>query len=219
MAEPEIANIPESYFEYRGDFQNPLFGWWQQPNHVIEALYQTLKPWNVNLGNAFWEKDAKTVREAQIGFNVEKLSAVIKVGMETATFSSVNPDWEGAEQLISLFDLVMSTIKTAGKAEISAQEALLAMHVRQGNRSVKEVMEGLVSAEKLGPGQMYGVSVYGDETTLLLDKSQKYTDAVFIRVSRKFSAVAGFDAIAEAIYADEMKALAYFGLGETRTGD
>jgi hypothetical protein len=65
---------------------------------------------------------------------------------------------------------------------------------------------------------MYGVSVYGDETTLLLDKSQKYADAVFIRVSRKFSASAGFDAIAETIYADEMRALGYFGLSETRTG-
>jgi hypothetical protein len=218
MAEPEIANIPESYFEYRADFKIPLFDWWRQPNQVIEALYQTLKPWNVNLGNAFWEKDPKTIREAQIGFSVERLSAVIKVGIETAVFSSVNPDWEGAEQLISLFDLAMSTIRTAGKAEIATQEALLAMHVRQGSRSLREVMEGLVSAAKLGPGRMYGVSVYGDETTLLLDKSQKYTDAVFIRVSRKFSASAGFDAIAEAIYSDEMRALGYFGLGETRTG-
>ncbi len=218
MAEPDVANIPESYFEYRADFRNPLFEWWRQPNQVIQALYETLRSWNVNLGNAFWEKEPKNIREAQIGFNVDKLSAVIKVGMETATFSSVNPDWESAEQLISLFDLVMSTIKSAGKAEIAAQEALLAMHVRQGKRSLGEVMTGLVNAKELGSGQTYGVSVYGDETTLLLDKSQRYPDAVFIRVTRKFAANAGFDAIAEAIYADEMKALGYFGLGETRRG-
>ncbi len=218
MAELEIANIPESYLEYRADFKAPLFDWWRQPNQVVEALYGALNPWNVNLGNAFWEKDPKTIREAQIGFNIEKLSAVIKVGMESATFSSVNPDWTTAEQLISLFDLAMGTIKTAGKAEIATQEAFLAMHVRQGRLSVREVMEGLVSAQKLGLSQMYGVSVYGEETTLLLDKSQKYAEAVFVRVSRKFSAGVGFADVAEAIYADEIKALGYFGLSEVRTG-
>jgi hypothetical protein len=138
--------------------------------------------------------------------------------METATFSSADPDWESAEQLLSLFDLVMGTIKGAGKAEIAAQEALLAMHVRQGKRSLREAMIGLVNAKELGLGQMYGVSVYGDETALLLDKSQRYSDAVFIRVTRKFPPDTGFDAIAEAIYADEMKALGYFGLGEARSG-
>src|SRR6266700_84445 len=218
MAELEIANIPESYLEYRADFKAPLFDWWRQPNQVVEALYGALKPWNVNLGNAFWEKDPKTIREAQIVFNVERLSAIIKVGMESATFSSVSPDWTAAEHLISLFDLVMSTIKTAGRAEIAAQEGLLAMHVRQGSQSLQGAMEGLVNVQKLGPSQMYGVSVYGEETTLLLDKSQKYTDAVFIRVSRKFSASVGFADIAEAIYADEIKALGYFGLGVVRTG-
>jgi len=218
MAEPETANIPESYFEYKAGFKTPLFDWWRDPNQVVEALYSVLNPWNVTLGNAFWEKDPKTIRDAQVGFNVERQSAVIKVGMDTATFSSVNPDWEGAEQLISLFDLVMGTIKTKGKAEIAAQEALLAMHVRQGTIPLREVMEGLVSVPKLGPGQMYGVSVYGDETTLLLDKSQKYLDSIFIRVSRKFSSTTGFGEIAEVIYNDEMKALGYFGLAEVRTG-
>src|SRR5476649_728206 len=101
MPEPEIANIPESHFEYRAQFQVPLFDWWQHPNQIVEALYQTLKDWNVNLGNAFWEEDPKTIRDAQLIFNVEELASTIKVGVETATFSSVNPDWETAEQLLS----------------------------------------------------------------------------------------------------------------------
>jgi len=214
MPEPEIANIPESHFEYRAQFQVPLFDWWQHPNQIVEALYQTLKDWNVNLGNAFWEKDPKTIRDAQLIFNVEELASTIKVGVETATFSSVNPDWETAEQLLSMFDLVMSTIKNRGKAELLRQEAVLAMHVRPGVGSLKDTMATLVATDKIGPGQMYGVCVYGDDFDLLLDKSLRYPDAVFIRTTRRFSPNIGFPDIAAAVYGDEMKALGYFGLHE-----
>src|SRR5215467_12768984 len=118
MPEPEIANIPESFFEYKAEFRTPLFDWWQNPTQIVEALYQTLRGWNVNLGNAFFEKDPKTIRDVQVAWNVEKLASTIKVGYETASFSSFNPDWGMADQLLSLFDIVMSTIKSKGKAEL-----------------------------------------------------------------------------------------------------
>jgi hypothetical protein len=210
----QITDFRPKLFACAADFRAPLFDWWQNPNQVVDALYETLKGWNVNLGNAFWEKDPKTIRDAQLGFGVEKLATTIKVGFETATFSSINPDWETVDQLISLFDVVMNTIKNKGKADLARQEAALAMHVRPGAVSLKGAMAALVATDKLGVGQMYGVSVYGDDSDLLLDKSVRYPNAVFIRTTRRFPPNVGFADVAEAIYKDEMKALGFFGLHE-----
>jgi hypothetical protein len=100
----EIAKIPESYFEYRAEFLRPMFEAWSQPTRILEGMFELLQRWNVSLANAHWEKEPKTIREGQLGFNVEKLSSVMKVGIDSATFIALNPDWGDADNLLTLFE-------------------------------------------------------------------------------------------------------------------
>ena len=75
-------------------------------------------------------------------------------------------------------------------------------------------MAALVNTKVLGPAQMYGVSIYDGQRSFVLDKSAKYTDAVFFRLQRKFAAASPLKDIAEVILAEEMHALGFLGLEE-----
>ena len=214
MTGKAIANIPESYLEYRADFTAPVFAVWTLPNPVVSSLFSALRKWEVGLGDVTWNKDPSSYKDFQITFNVSRMNALIRFGMDAATFVAVNPEWSEAPGLIELFESAILCILQTVKAEILSQEIALALHVKPGDRSFRGLMSALVNTGSLGPAEMYGISVYQDSSSFVIDKSVRYEDAVFVRLHRRFSPSTSFSEIADILRQDELRALGLLGLEE-----
>lgn len=218
MSEEGIADIPESYFEYRGEFRTAIFDAWRLPNPFVKALFEILKSQNVSLGDFSFAKTPSNLREVQLTVNVTSVRAILKVGIDTVTFVALNPDWADAPALIQLFEVILKKILEVGNTTLHTQEIALAMHVKPGKLSFSGRMAELVNKEALGPAEIYGVSVYRSDSTLVIDKSQRYLNSIFIRLNRRFSGEVSFPDIAASLYTDENQALKLLGLQELIEG-
>jgi len=206
MAEPLIS---ESYFEDRVQFTEPIFGKWTISNPLVEALFSSLRKWNVALKDFSWNKDPNTYQEIQLTLTVPEMNAIIRVGLDSATFIAVNPDWSRAPALVELFETAWGSITGT---EMGTQELALAMHVMPGNRHFGDTMQKLVNAHVIGPATMYGISVYQEDSSLVIDKSQKYEGGLFLRLYRKLEPGIPFSDVGTIIYEDELRALRFIGL-------
>lgn len=195
-----------------------MFEVWTVPNPLVSSLFSALRKWDVGLGDITWNKDASTYKDFQVTFNVSKMNALIKFSMDAATFIALNPDWSEAQALIELFETAMHSIRQTAKGEISSQEIALAMHVKPGAKTFRELMAVLVNTGVLGPAQMYGISVYQDDSSLVIDKSVRYQDSVFVRLQRRLGPSTSFSEIAKILYRDESRALELLGLEEPLQG-
>lgn len=68
--------------------------------------------------------------------------------------------------------------------------------------------------ELLGEAEFYGVTLNQDPRTIMIDKSQRFPRAAFVRVHRRSGGDDSFAAIVAALYADEVFALKLLGLAE-----
>ncbi len=218
MATRTIADIPESYFEYRAEFAAPMFEVWTVPHPLVSSLSAALRKWGVGLGDIAWNKDPSTYKDLQITFNVSKMNALIKLNLDAATFTALNPDWSEAPALIELFETAMGNIQQTTKREVASQEIALAMHVKPGEKPFRDLMSPLVNTDVLGPAQMYGISVYQNDSSFVIDKSLRYQDSVFIRLYRRLGSSTSFSDIAKILHQDESRALGLLGLEELLQG-
>lgn len=212
MADLGNAEIPESYFEHKAEFKVPVFEAWTLPNPLVRALFATMKEWGTSLGDISWNKDPSTYKDFQMTFSVPRINAMVRVGLAQAEFIAVNPDWSKAPALVELFETVLAKIQETTGAEIASQEMTLAMHVTPGPVKFGELMARLVNSSIFGAGDMYGVSVYRQDSALIIDKSLRYDGAVFVRLHRRFPASISFTELATIVYHDEVNALSLLGL-------
>jgi len=220
MPDKQIADIPEAFFEYKASLAEALFHLWTLPNQLVPAVLSMLKEHGVTLADVTWSKEPATFKDMEFTFNIQKLRAIIKTGMDSLTFIAVNPDWSEAPALLSLFDRVRHLILEIGKTNIQSQEIGLAMHVKPGAEPFSKIMPKLVNTKMLGSAPMYGISVYHDDgSSMVIDRSLRYDGAVFVRLHRSFVPKASFADIAKVLYSDEMQALALLGLEELLTGE
>lgn len=187
---------------------------WALPNPLVEALYPILKGYGFGLQDIEWARDPKSYQELQVTFRVLKLNAVINVGVDAVSFAAFNPDWNDAPNLAELFQTVRDRILQLAKVSAAAQEIALAMHVQQGDTPFPKIMRNLVNADTLGEAETYGVSTYSSDYSMVIDKSARYDNSVFVRLHRRFSGSATVKDIAAAVYADENRALGLLGLEE-----
>jgi hypothetical protein len=70
----------------------------------------------------------------------------------------------------------------------------------------------LVNTSLLGDAAFYGLSISRSNGTLLIEKSQKYNNAVFLRIQHKFSGGDPFATVAATMYKEEVFSLGLLGL-------
>ncbi len=211
-----IADIERSFFEYRANFKQPITSLWQEVprGEIISALYKALSPWAIDLDNITWNQAAKSLSEVQLSVTVPSFFAGIQIGVGWLTMSAVNPDWTRAPQIISLFQTAVDTVKGVVVQELQSQQTALGFHVRPGKRPFREIVRRFVDASMLASedARMFGVSVYYEDFSFVIDSSAWLPDGVFVKLSRIFPDTTRFEEMADRIYRDEETVLNRLGL-------
>ncbi|RPJ55416.1 MAG: hypothetical protein EHM23_26275 [Acidobacteria bacterium] len=211
-----IADIERSFFEYRANFKQPITSLWQEVHRgeIISALYKAMSPWGIDLDNITWNQAAKSLSEVQLSVTVPSFFAGIQIGVGWLTMSVANPDWTRAPQIISLFQTAVDTVKDVAAQELQSQQTALGFHVRPSKKPFREIVGRFVNLKMLQSedARMFGVSVYYDDFSFVVDSSALVRDGVFVKLSRMFADTTRFEEMANRIYKDEETVLNLLGL-------
>lgn len=211
---PNKAEIPESFFESRFEFTHPIIESWNNQIGTVGAILPALKSFGVSLADVTWEKDPKTFKDIAVYFNVLKLNAGLKIGLDWAVCTAANPDWADAPVLLSIFEQGMSALKKHLKVGVLTVDCSLAFHVQCKAADLFAKVSGFVRPELLGTGSSYGVSLYADNFNYVIDKSVRFDKALFIRIFRRFQGDISFEELAAALLKDETDILNKLDLTE-----
>jgi len=204
--------IPESFLEHRQIFSSPWIERWVVPNPFIGLLFPMLRSSGVELTDFSLNKDANNVGETHLNISIRKLNTAVRIGLDHITFLVGNPDWTTAPALVELFDSLSASIHYFLHARPTIQQMTLAFHVTPGTGDLHEKTLRLVNAEVLGDATFYGISLHQERSSVVIDKSLRYTDAAFVRLQRTFDGEMTFAEIAPVIYEDEVKTLHLLGI-------
>jgi hypothetical protein len=206
--------MPESFFEHRQSFSDGWIERWTIPNPFLVALASPLRTMGAELSDFSFNKEATNIAENYLNIALRKFNAGVRIGLDSVTFMASNPDWELAPKLIGLFDEISDLIHRVVEVSPKYQEAILAFHVTAGKLDFGVSTASLVNKKKIGEGLFYGVSVYGGDRSLVIDKSARYEGGAFVRVQRKFAGEIPLAKVAEALYNEEVTALRLLGIAD-----
>jgi hypothetical protein len=212
-----LAEIQQAFFEYRGNFKEPITVLWTGGRHaeVIDTVHKALSPWGVGFENIAWQQGPKNLGELQLTFGVPSLFASVQVGIAGVTMTALNPDWSRAPILIAMFQAALTALRGGTGQELRVQQTTLGLHLKPPDgRPFREIIKQFVSAKSLGgdDATMFGVSLYHSDYSLVIDASVAIPGGLFIKLVRNFASEKHVEEIAKAVYSDEEAVLRQLGL-------
>jgi hypothetical protein len=211
VSSPE-PTIPESFLELRQVFPSAWVNLWTINNPFITLLIPALRDSGVELTDFSFNKEAANIGETYLNISIRKLNSAIRIGLDSVTYIAGNPDWSMAPQLVELFDNVSANIQKFVGETPNSQLLTLAFHVMPGAIDLHEKTSQLVNREVLGEAAFYGVLLYYERHSVVIDKSLRYEGAAFIKLQRNFEGFLTFAQIVPQIYEDEVNALNLLGI-------
>jgi hypothetical protein len=204
--------IPESFLECRQSYASVWVDRWTATNPFIRLLFPLLRNSGVELTDFRLNKDTTNLGDTYLQIAVRKLNAAIRIGLDSVTYLAGNPDWSMAPHLVDLFDRVSAGIQKFVGEIPTSQQMTFAFHVTSGEVNLHEKTAQLVNQAALGEATFYGLSLYHEHGSTVIDKSLRYESAAFIRLQRRFGGTLTFAEIAPQIYEDEVKTLELLGI-------
>jgi hypothetical protein len=211
MSEKTHAGIPLSFFEYRATYQEPFFAFHKLYQDVCQTVFRSLRPWNISLEAVSLKLNPVNFGEVQASFTLFGGRLAFNVGLGASVLVVKDPNWSEAELITNIAKAGMNAVISSTGVTVEKQKASIAMHVKPDLGSAKDFVLGFArvgASELLGSSfKAYGISVYKDDTTWVVDASASYTDALFIRIDHVSGAEANFEKIASKLRDDESKIL------------
>jgi hypothetical protein len=99
--------------------------------------------------------------------------------------------------------------------EFQFQQTTLGLHIKPlAQKPFRQVVTEFVNAKALGSdaAAMFGVSVYHDDYSFVIDASGAVPGGLFVKIVRNFPPDERFEDMGKAIYADELGVLQRVGL-------
>lgn len=207
------VEIPHALFEYTAKFEDPVLRTWKKCNEMIASVLVALKPWGFALDGVEAKWQSQKLHEHTVVFrrtnppDLPNQARSFSVGLGAISVSAANIDWTEAGDFISAMSKAMSAVSESLEPKISSQHVVLSMHVQMKGRAVKDATVSLLSedAMRLVDGELKGAAVVltRDKSSVVVDTSLAYANALFVRISREHSGAVTLTAIAEALRKDE----------------
>ena len=207
MAERTLAEVQLSLFEYRANFQDPIFAAFERPGIIADALYRSFRQWNVGFENIIWKALPVNANEVQLVCELLNKRITFSVMLGVTSMLVTNPSWSEGALIAAIASSGMSAVQASTGGVTNQQAVTLAMHLKPDGKSAREVTARF-QAIKTGPGidnalKGLGFSVYGHDISWLVDLSAVYPGSLFVRTNRVFGPSTPFDEIARAVKKDE----------------
>jgi hypothetical protein len=214
--------IPYGLFEYTAKFKEPIIEAWEDRSKIVATVLTALKPWGFALDGVEVKSHGEKLGEHGIIFrrtnppSPPSPARSIAVSLGTIFISAANVDWTEADDLAAAMSAGITAIREFARPQIESQHVALGMHIQLKASSVKDVTAPLLSglATQLLDGEIKtaGVILTREQSSLVIDTSAAYANALFVRLFRQHSGQTSLQQIAEILRRDENSLLETLGL-------
>jgi hypothetical protein len=202
----EKVKIPIAIFEYTADFTRPIVALWMDRAEVLQALFDELSKWTIDLNDV---EPITTGKPSEQGVKIRLSTKFVTVffGPSSFRFTKENSSWDSAEETIEILDIVVRTLIRASGAEFVSQKTSVSLHVQPTAKGFLEILRPFFSPvlEGLRPDKATtGASIVKWESgRVVVDGSAALANALYLRFERVFDVSASYTDIATVIRKDE----------------
>ena len=213
-SEMTSATVPTSFIEYRLNFVRPILEKWRENAEIIQALLETLRPWNVRLSNISIAQAAANLGELQISFAIVPQRIVFNLFLEAASLFATNVGWEDAPNLRKMVETIQPSLVRCANVEVANIQATFAFHITPRGKDVREITKKFAP-----PGEAddelvtaFGFSVYRSDCSRVVDLSLLYPNSLFVRLIRNFDQSVSVKDVEVALRSDQASILNLIGI-------
>ena len=207
--------IPHAQIEYTGVFKEPLIRAFAPPAALVEDLFRALKPYGFPLEGVELRNNQK-VSDIVVELRRTPPLTSLKISPGKVNITADNLDWSDKDRFIKGMNVALQTVLGREHSEFEMQHMVLAMHVQLQEKPRKDITASLLSttAYSLLPGEsdFQGIVLTRVGVSLVIDASQAYANALFMRLVRQHKPTTTLEQIAEQLYADEVHIFDVLGL-------
>lgn len=218
MAERII--IPISTLDIIVDYETPSVRLWAdrfRAVEVIEALFDALKPWGVNLDDIEGVDQGKN-SEKGVRYRLPRKKASFFFSGAFCRFTQDDANWVQAQESLAILNTGVATLMKLASLRKATQHASLAFHFQPKTGKFIDLLKPFVPPQFLGLEAsplltMASVVKWGGRS-VYIDGSGSIANAVFVKIDRDFTPEHSFEQIAEQVFADETKLFNILGVEE-----
>lgn len=209
MSEKTRAHVPQSFLEYQAVYREPVFDLNRFYSQISSSMFHAFQEWNLKLENISSKLNPANASEISIVAALLKGRVNFQVGLGSASLLVNAPNWQEAALIIKMANAGIYSMKNAIGIEINSQRASIAMHIQSESAPIRDRLSDVLRLDLiplLGVGDRgYGLSIYKDDVTWLIDVSAHFPEALFVKIDRTFDAKTPLQQIAEQLSQDEAK--------------
>lgn len=214
---PEKVTIPISIFQFDADFVRPVVSIWMERAHLVQAIFDTLLPWNLDLDNV---EPITTGKASEQGIKIKlpEKRVTLFFGPASCRFNKENADWATADEVIGILRAFLTTLLTVTGAELANQKTSIAVHLQPRNQPFVELLKPFLSADmqKLSqdPVTTGACVVRWKSRKVTVDGSAVIANALFVKLDRDFGPAVSFEEMAIQLKSDEDAVFQMLGVEE-----
>lgn len=211
------AEVLLSFLEYRSFYREPMFEAWDRQGEVALAVFRAFREWNVTLENVYAPRqNPSDTGDIQMSVDLFSKRFTFTIGLGAASLFVNNPTWAEAELIKSVARSGVQAVRESSGAIIEKQQASLAMHLKPGDRSLRELTSEFLrldDSHMVGDNiRAYGFAVYREDSSWVVDTSGLFPEALFVRMNRIVGAEVTFDELLSKSREDQERLLEVLGL-------
>jgi hypothetical protein len=186
MSEKYKAVVKYSAFEYKGDFEQPVFD-----NNLFsiacKAAYAALKPWNIAPQDVRFP-NASTAADPLAFFEVSNKKYVFGLNRAALTLRVEWVAWDQSELILTMMESFAKAVCSALGVSFLQHTLSILMQVVPDGTTIANITKPLVNAltQTPSPSDFCGFSLHTKSATFLVDKSIVNLNGLFIRIDSTF---------------------------------
>jgi hypothetical protein len=213
----EPITLPISSFEIEFKFDSPDLMVWLDRAKIVQAVWQSLKPWNIAIDDLEPITTGKP-SEQGVKFKIPQKLSSFFIGAASCKFTRDAMNWGLAEETITIIDTVLKAFLSQTKLKVVKRKTVLVMHAQPKNVPFMQILRPLAPAQLLAleteaPRTMASVVAW-DKRKVTLDGSASLANGIFIRLEREFDGDITYQEMAERLLKDEQELAAALGIEE-----
>jgi hypothetical protein len=216
---PETVTIPISYFELLAQYDDPDIGTAMDRRHVITALYNALKPWNINIDDVEVITTGK-LSEQGVKFKLPQHRITFFYGPVSFKFTQDGASWDTADLSLGVLNAAVAALAQTGDIEIAAYKTTIALHIQPKTVNFFEITKQFVphqiSAIEIESPKTVASVVVWENRRITIDGSGSVANALFVRLERDFGGHMGFTDMAVQLRKDEGELFGILNIEEER---
>ena len=209
---PEIRS---AFLDYRSRYEEPALEGWN-PGRVSQFLLKALAPWGASLDSLSINQSTTRASELKATVDLSLHQTIAHVGAGDVQQMRNNPTWTQRQETEDIAQAALDAARETLSISFQQHEASIAMHVSvQGEAPYGLIGQFLRRDASIvsDPAVLsYGISLYREDGYVVIDTSQLYRDALFIRIARVSGGKSSLNELASALRDDEVRLAGALGI-------